>query len=80
MEVAVRELKKVLKAMAQKVVYLEEPIVTLKDAQKKTDPYEPFKYTYKFKKLTPKSLNTDLTKQEQKLVIEKLKKVEDKVK
>ena len=47
---------------------------------KKNDPYEPFKYTSKFTKLTPKSLNTDLTKQEQKLVIEKVKKVEDKVK
>ena len=35
MEVAVPELEKVLKAMAQKVVYLEEPIVTLKDAKKK---------------------------------------------
>ena len=46
----------------------------------KTDPYEPFKYTSKLTKLTPKSLNTDLTKQEQKLVIEKIKKVEDKVK
>ena len=47
MEVAVRELEIVVKAMARKVVYLEEENVTLKNA-KKTDPNEPFKDTSNF--------------------------------
>ena len=78
MEVAVREMEKVVKAMARKVVYLEEEIVNLKNA-KQTDPNEPFKDTSNFTNSTPKSLDKDLTKQEQKVVLEKENGVDEKV-
>ena len=71
--------KKGVKAQARKFVYLEEEIVNLKNA-KQTDPNEPFKDTSNFTNSTPKSLDKDLTKQEQKVVLEKENGVDEKVK
>ena len=62
MEGAVWEMEKVVKATTWNVVYLEEEIVSLKNA-KQTDRNEPFKDTPNFTNSTPKFLDLDVTKQ-----------------
>ena len=64
--------------MARNVVYLEEEIVNFKNV-KQTDTNEPFKDTSYFANSTPKILHKDLTKQEQKVIVEKINGVDEKV-
>ena len=55
MEMAVRELEKVVKAMSQKVIHLEEDIVMIKDDNLKTSMNDPFKVAQDFQNSTPVS-------------------------
>ena len=73
---AVMELEKVVKAMARKVLNLEEDIVILKNS-KTNDSNEPFNDTSNFENSTPKSLDKDLTKQAQEDGNKKVNGVED---